>query len=245
MSPHDAHQWVSQAITDSYAGDYEQAYGAYQRAFELEPSSVSLNYNWAITALRRGDHLQINECAIRLMDAAPGDWRTLMAQAYSAELSNEIQSGWQFSLRAYAQAGSRRDHEELAAATADVLWFAYRNRLQGQSAEIIDQVFDEGSFSESILDVLRKLSGKRSDRAVDYAVLVEGDFANPAFPKSSRYVRSYRVLAESKGEAGQMALDFEARCGEKGLRVSSVEEKSEACEDNLGVWWLLQAQVIS
>jgi hypothetical protein len=42
-----------------------------------------------------------------------------------------------------------------------------------------------------------------------------------------------------------MALDFEARCGEKGLRVSSVEEKSEACEDNLGVWWRLEAQVIS
>ena len=238
----EAHEWVSQAITYSDAGDYERAYEAYQRALELEPTSVSLNHNWAISALKQGDRLKTAECVNRLMNAAPEDWRTSMVQAYLAELSNEIQSGWEFSQRAYAQAHSKGNYEDLVAATPDVLLFAYRNRLQNQLGEIIDQVFEKGAFSESILNALRKLFGKPSDRAVDYTVLIEGDFPNPAFPNSSRYVRSFRVLAESKGQACRMALDFEARCGEKGLRIISVEKKSEPCEENLGVWWRLDAQ---
>ena len=245
VSSDDAHQWVSQAIAHSDARDYERAYEAYQRALELEPSSVSLNYNWALSALKRGDRIKTAECANRLMDAAPEDWRTSMAQAYLAELSNEVQSGWGFSQRAYAQAQSKGNNEELVWATAAVLWFAFRNRNDNQLGEIMHQVFKECAFSESIFDALRKLSGKRSDRAVDYVVLVEGDFPNPAFPQSSRYVRGYRVFARSQGEACQMAMDFEARCGEKGLRIISVNKKSAPCEESLGVWWRLDAQIVS
>ena len=237
---------ITQAISHSNSGDYEQSYLYYKRAFSLAPRSTLLNYNWAITALRRGDRQQIAACASRLAALAPEAWHTTMAQAYLMEVEGETEKGWQFCRQAYEKVRNTEELDDAGAITADVLLFAHRNELKTRVGEILPQVYKVGVFSESVLAALRKLEGKLSQHAFDYSVLIEGDFANPAFPDSTRYVRSYRVLAEDEGEAGQTAVDFEFKCGGMGLKISSVEEKGR--EENvveLGVWWRLAAQVIS
>lgn len=237
---------LTQAISASDTGDYDEAYRYYSRAFSLTPTSVLLSYNWAITALRRGDRQQLAVCASRLLTIAPEDWRTSIAQAYLTEVNGEAQTGWELCQQTYERVRNTKALKVVEALTPDVLLFAYRNQLKTGLEEIISQVFETGAFPEGVLDALRKIEGRRSRRAFDYSVVVEGDFSEPAFPTSDRYVRSYRVLAEDEEEASQTVIDFESRCGEKGLKVISVEAKgSEDTEVELGVWWRLAARLIA
>ena len=243
----DLENWlITEAISASDSGDYDQSYLYYERAFSIAPTSALLAYNWAITALRRRDRNQIAACASRLAAFAPEDWRTSMAQAYLMEVEGEAEKGWQLCQQAYEKVGNIEKLDEVGFITADVLLFAYRNEIKTGLQEIVGQVYEVGVFSENVLGALRKLDGKLSRHAFDYLVLIEGDFSNTAFPDSKSYVRSYRVLAEGAEEAGQTAVDFESRCGGVGLKISSVEKKGqEETEVELGVWWRLQAQVIA
>lgn len=239
------HSLIEQAISASYSGDYEQSYLYYQRAFSLAPASATLNYNWAITALRRGDRDQLAACASRLTAVAPEDWRSAMAQAYLTEIDGEPERGWQSCQQAYEKVRVTEDLNEIGVITASVLRFAHHNQIKAGLSEVVEQVYEAGVFSERVLEALRKLEGKLSQHAFDYRVLIEGDFCEPAFPNSTRYIRNYRVLADNPEQARDMALNFESKCGEAGLVVSSVKQRGrEESEVYLGVWWRSDARVI-
>ncbi len=254
LQPDDDHTWVSLAIVESDRGDYEGAIRAYHRAYEVNPHSVTLHFNWAITASRQGDSAALAACVTRLEEIAPEDWRTEAAAAYLAEAKGEIWKGWEAACRALERACAAKEEEALEIVAAQTLWYAKQHSLEGHVAGCVPLIFEREVFSERVLAALRALSARRSPRAYDFQVMIEGDVTDQAFSAAAtlqksrsrrwRYLRNYRVWAEDDQEGGRIALEFETRCGETGLRAYEVERVSGPSEEDLGVWWRLGARVM-
>ncbi|MCZ7646550.1 MAG: tetratricopeptide repeat protein [Planctomycetota bacterium] len=252
--PRDAHEWISLAIVCSNAEDYAKAREAYEKARELEPDSVSLHFNRAQTAARQDDRETLAACVATLERLAPEDWRTELARASLAERDGAAWQGWEACRRAFERAagqaatlGCAEAEECVAIAAASTLTYAARNRLGEHAGEFVAQVFDAELFDECVLAALRRLEGAHSRHAREFDVLLEGrrneasedDGADPdeAPAPGARFFRSLRVWADDAEQAGQLALDFERRCGGVDLEIGSVERGAATGAAHLGVRW--------
>jgi len=249
----DAFEWVSVGIIESNLGNYDGAIAAYERAQALEPRSVTLLYNWAVTASRRGDRTKLDELASRLDAVAPMDWRTAMIHAYQAGMEEEVSDGWKSCVEAVELAYEDDEAATSAAAEAAVA-YAGKNGLHEEAQELVQWLFEaepyDEVFNEDVLSQLRALSGSMSRRAVQYVVMVEATLTDrseiEAMHKQEacgghgppyRYFRNYGILAESREEAAAVAVEFERRRGGKDARAERVDRRSEPSEAYLGAYW--------
>ena len=249
--PDDADEWVAMGAVQSDLGNFDKAAEAFQAAQRINPISVELYYEWAVSAVAQDDRDRVAASADRLAELAPDHWRTLMIAARLAEIEGRTWQGWETCLRAYELAARTDDEAERSEAAANFLYYAVRNRLGGHTEGFVDRLFKQGPITEDVLAGLRELADRHSDQAAQYIVLIEGDAPGPADagPKPEeeskyRYFRSYGVLAENEGQARDLVVEFETRCGGRGLRVDAVEPEGDPIEDYLGVAWRSSLAVI-
>ena len=257
LVPDDAHHWVSMAIALSNRERSDLAYEAYERAEKLEPESITLHYNWAITAVRKEDRERLSTCVQRLEEIAPADWRSAAARSRLLESDRQIWPAWEAALEAVDAALDDEDedaNETAEAAMSGALAFANRNGMQEHASGLIDRLFESRLFGGGTLPELRSLAGVRSPRAIRFYLVVEGRMKHdrvgdmePVTPESIQghgFYRSYQVLAEKEDEARGQALDFEARLGDgTGLRVTEVETMEGPQEADLGVDFCSDAMI--
>ncbi len=246
LEPDDAQEWISLAIVESEREEYERAKVAYDKAESLDPENVSLHYNRAVTALRQGDAAGVAKSAEQLARIAPDDWRTVMASAYRVESDGDVNGGWLACEKGYGLARRSSDPHGIAMAAAAALGYANRHGLKGPAEELVEQVFRDQAFSPEVLVELRSLDGKEREEAGDWMVILEGDVTDPEvfealseddpYGPPFRYFRNFRVYALDEKQAGQLAAEFERRCGAGSLRVDAVERIGDVTGVSLGVW---------
>ncbi len=243
LEPDDAEEWVALAITESELARWDDAYAAYARAAALAPDAITLHFNWAITASRRRDLARLDACVKSLERVAPDDWRTALARGYRAEQRGRAALAFRSAREAWQRSLASGDPDAPAAAARAALLIARRHGLADDARALADELFEHQTFDEPVLALLRALSGRRSDRALDFTLLVEGAHDDPDAP-GHRYVRSYRVLARDADEACELALAFERRCGGEDLSVRQVERSGPPSEQDLGVSWRLSSRLV-
>lgn len=234
LCPDDSEEWVSLAIVESDNGSFDAAYQAYERAELVEPQSVSLHFNWAITADLCGDVDRLSRALEQLRELAPDDWRTALVTSFLAEHDGRLEVAAEAlaAARERTVGGDAREYRpDIAAVT---LRFAARYSRWDELAAAVTWVFDEQLFADDVLSALREIAGLTSDHATEYQVVVDAQSPTRA---DTRYLRTYAVVAESERQAGRMATAFEHRAGGLDAQVSRIEEVGEAAENEIGVWW--------
>lgn len=232
LCPEDALEWVSLAIVESDSGEYDAAYQAYQHAEQVEPTSIMLHFNWAITADKCGDTERLRKACEQLDQLAPDDWRTAIVTAFLAENEGDLDATAAALAHARERCDDDLDYRCLIASLA--IRFAARYARYAELDAAVAWAFTDELFSDDVLAALREVTGYQAGQASEYQVVIDAvDAAKP----TSRFLRSYAVVAESEELAARMAAAFERRCGASDVHVSRVEEVGEVEDHEVGIWW--------
>jgi tetratricopeptide (TPR) repeat protein len=255
LNPTDADTWISLGTIRTDQKDYDGAYAAYSAAEQLEAEPLRLYMMWAICALGREDVERLARCLEIMTEFAPEEWRTIAVDAMLAELQGDRARGWDRYRAAFDLTCEEFPPEAGYVAAELMLAFAVRNELKAEYEQVVPRLFEVRPFNETVLGAMRILSGKHSEEAGDYMVVVEGslleedlddvpDEANDYGPPY-RFLRMVRVLATSEDEAVRNVMEFETRCNATRLIIHEVKRTKWQGGGHLGVWFRPPAEVFS
>ncbi len=253
LEPGDDFHWVSLAIVNSDLGDFETAFEAYRKAEVIEPT-VSLYFNWAITADRCKDKEQMAKCAASLEALSPHDPRTCLSRGQLMGVEGQVDQGWDETVKGFDAIAPDETREARAAYVEHVLRYAFEYDIVSRAEKLIAHIFAERLFTDGILRVLNEIEDRAFNSARCYDMLIEGSpidqdaVSDPNHPEVVfDYARPYAVWAESADQAGEMALAFEKRIGYgRDLRVDEIEVIDESDEEDtlLGVVFCLPGAML-
>lgn len=240
MEPDDSEAWMTLAGLDSQLGEHDAADEAFERAVALEEDPTQVYFEWAMAAAQRGDLERINECIDRLSDIEEEGWPALIATARREEIQENTWRAWELLGEAF---DAVRDEEEPDDADVDyvsgtLLRFAARHDMAMHAAEHLDRLYDEGKFSEDVLEAMQHLTGRYANAMKSYQVVLQalfnlGDDSHEEIPQ----YRVYGVAAEDAGEAERLAQGFEARCTGAEWQTFGIHQISPPDEGRVGVYW--------
>ncbi|MFP6596364.1 MAG: tetratricopeptide repeat protein [Candidatus Hydrogenedentota bacterium] len=241
QEPEDGEAWVSLGVLQSDMGDYESAYETFEKASKTSHDPEDLYYNWAISAVRNQDDVQIEHCILQLQDLNPAGWRTLITRADYEESQEHIWPAWEILREAFEEVleDEELDLESRDYVVATLLRFANRNKMHEHTEEVVTRVFDEALFGEEILGALQVLEGRASNRASSHQVVLKTsvqDSDNVFFENNDRFI-VYGVSAENGDQALELARAFESECSTYNWDTYSIHQLSDADEALLGIYW--------
>jgi len=242
IRPRDGEQWAALGAMCAEENRFEEAYDAFQHAETCRYEDDRLYLSWAAAAAERRDRDKLEDCRDKLAQSEC-QWQTLLADSLLAQLDGETWLAWEAAREAFETALEMEDDEGLEIAAERCVRYAMEFDLAAPLEEFIDLLFEEDLFTTSVLAALRKLEGRHSKEAHDYEVAVEGETNDPHDPEDENgsagpynYMRSYRVLAESKQQAEQFVRHFEERCGAQRCIITEVAPTRWTGPADLGVW---------
>jgi tetratricopeptide (TPR) repeat protein len=252
QKPKDADAWVSLAMVRGDQERHKDAVTCFEKANKIEPDSLNVHFNWALASRHAQDEERLKLCTDRLEALVPGDPRALIARGFLHELCGEIWLGWEALSEAHKEAARMEDPHGQQFTAHTALCYLNEHDMQDHAPATVEIVFSTRTFGEEVLAELRRLEGKESKKANDYAVHLNGqinpDLAPPGTMDGDtplRYERFLRVLAESEKDASRMALEFEQRCGDLDIRVEKIEDLESGIESHVGVWLVDEANVVA
>jgi tetratricopeptide (TPR) repeat protein len=238
--PDDGEAWVSLAVLYSDQADFEAAYEAFEKASRTDHDPEDVYYNWAISAVRNQDDIQIEHCIEKLQDLNPNGWRTLITRADYEEAQEHIWPAWEILREAFDEVieDEEIDEESRDYVVSTLLRFANRNKMHEEAEDAVTRIFDEGIFTEEILAALQILESRASSTASSHQVVlktvVEGD--SNVFFNGERFI-VYGVSAENGDQALEIARAFESKCSPHHWQTHSIHQLSDPDEALLGVYW--------
>jgi Flp pilus assembly protein TadD len=234
----DAHEWISLAIVECDAGRIEAAEQAYWRAAGLEPTNVSLHYNWFISARRAGDGERARYAANKLKAVTPADWRTRMAEALVLEDAGDPVAGFNLARQLFLDLAdeSSDDEDALNYVACEVLCIASRNELIADARAFVEPLFEAEAFAPDVLERLRWLESAQESDLIDFCVRIDALYRQ--LPDPFGCIVTYRVFARDPEHAAACACAFETRCGADEVRALEVEPVEPCGEQaRAGVAW--------
>jgi len=235
LEPTDGATWRALGIVESERQEYAAAYTAFGKALESGHDPADTHFNWAITALQQEDVEQAERNLLALRELEPEGARTLLTQADLEESQGDVWPAWESLGEAFEAVLEEEDEVEVCGSVAAaIIRFAIKHDMRENLDGHVARIFEEQLFSEEVLEVLLALEGRMGNAAMSQQVVLQcaGDVAEA----ETRYV-VYGVSAEDPKQAGEWAIEFEARCGEGAWEVHSVQPISEPDEGLLGVYW--------
>ncbi|MBI5094009.1 MAG: tetratricopeptide repeat protein [Candidatus Hydrogenedentes bacterium] len=255
LNPTDADAWIGLANICTELKDFDGAYSAFSTAEQLEAEPLRLYMMWAICALGRQDLPRLEQCLARMQEFAPEEWRTIAVDAMLAEVRGERERGWERYRHAFDLANESLPPEAIYVAAELMLGYAVRNELKAEYEDVLPRLFESRPFNETVLGAMRILSGKHSEKADDFMVVIEGSLKEEDIedvPEEEndygppyRFLRMVRVLATSEDEAVRMVMEFETRCNASRMIVHEVQRTKWKGGGHLGVWMRPPAEVFS
>lgn len=237
LEPGDGESWKSLAILESDRREYDAAYEAFERAAEASAEPVDVYFNWAVTAVRRGDMDRHEVCLEKLNTLEPEGWRALLTRADYEETEGAVWEAWEALREGFETTLEEGDHDAAEYVIVSLLGFANRNGLVDHAEDQVKRVFDEELFSPEVLETLQTISGRCSNAAHSFLVVLSNRFGGvPSATAEEAYV-SYGVSADDSTAAGTFAVDFQSRCTEDSWAVHSIQELSGPDEGRIGVYW--------
>ncbi|HLL21619.1 MAG TPA: tetratricopeptide repeat protein [Kofleriaceae bacterium] len=245
--PEDAHEWISLAIALCDKGEIHEAEQAYWRAAGLEPSNVSLHFNWLISAQRAGDLERARDALAKLRAIAPHDWRTCISEGYVLEESGDVAGAFRHGRQVFLELLDEPSDDDFDSSSVEYVAGAVarsasrvRDELGSEVAAFVDDVIAAEVFTHDTLALIRALEHPEEADLRVYFVQVEALYANGGEPFGC-FV-NYRVLARDAAAAATHARQFEARCGADEVRVvddetheietqESETQEIDACEE--------------
>ncbi len=250
LHPDDAEQWVALGGVQNESQRFAEAYQSFERAQALDPDDENLYFNWAVTAHRTEDRDRLQSCAEALEQINDQSWRGSIVAAFLAVADGLIWPGWELCLEALDRVGEDDgdddDSDSITTAAEIVLRFALEFDLHEHTDKIIEHVIEHELFDIGVLEAIRELDGRSSEKAIRYNVLVEGAVTDPdqinrltapgAEPRQLLYYRMFQIVAESEADAREAALTFDRRIGHGvAQQVNEIEAVTEPAKDYLGV----------
>jgi tetratricopeptide (TPR) repeat protein len=242
--PNDAHEWISLAIVLCDMRQIEDAEQAYWRAAGLEPSNVSLHFNWLISAQRAGDLERARDALKKLTAIAPQEWRTKVAEAYILEKSGDAVGAFRLGRHVFLDLIAERTDDasnkalDYVARRISEIALRSHDQFPAEAEEFVGDLFAEEIFTDETLVLIRALEQPKTSDLFAHALQIEALYRDQDEPFAC-FV-NYRVLARDKEEAAAFAQRFEERCGANDVCVRLEEvEQLDACEGptHAGVCW--------
>ena len=234
--PEDAEAWKALGIVESDRRKPDAAYAAFEKAASMGDDPTDVYFNWAITAVREDDLERIEECIEKMQAVDPEDWRTLLTKADYEEAQDNIWPAWELLCEAFdAVLEESEDFESCGYVAAALIHFAVRNDMGVHVEDPIERIFKEGLYSEDVLQALLTLDGRLSNAAKSHQVVLKAS-AEGAEAAAERYV-IYGVAADDPEEAGEIAVDFEAKFGPGTWEIYSLQQITGPDEGHIGVYW--------
>ena len=238
QEPEDAEAWKALGIVESDRREVDAAYAAFEKAASIGDDPTDVYFNWAITAVRQNDLEQIEQCIAKMQAADPEDWRTLLTQADYEEAQDNIWPAWEAVCEAFdAVFEESEDFESSGYVAAALIHFAVRNDMGVHVGERIDRIFEEGLYSEDVLQALLTLDGRLSNAAKSHQVVLKASADAPEEEGDAHRFVVYGVSAENAAEAGDIAIEFESKYGAGTWEIYSLQEITGPDEGQVGVYW--------
>lgn len=237
LEPGDGEAWKSLAILESDRRAYEAAYKAFERATETSAEPADVFFNWAVTAVRRGDMDQHEICLDKLNELDPEGWRASLTRADYEETQGAVWDAWEALCEGFETTLEEGDHDAAEYVVVGLLRFANRNGMVEHAEEQVKRVYDEELFSPEVLEALQTISGRCSNAAHSFLVVLSDRSNGDSSATGGTMYVSYGVSADDSEAAEAFAVDFQSRCAEEPWGVHSAQELSGPDEGRIGVYW--------
>lgn len=237
LEPADGDAWKSLAILESDRREFDAAYRAFEKAAETSDDLVDVYFNWAVSAVRRGDMDQHEVCLAKLNDLEPDGWRTLLTRADYEETQGAVWDAWEALCEGFETTIEEDDHDAADYVIVGLLRFANRNGMADHAEEHIERAFQEELFSADFLEALQTILGRCSNEAYCFLVVLSNRSGGDPSGAGEAWYVSYGVSAEDSEAAEAFAVDFHSRCTENPWGVHSIQKLSGPDEGSLGVYW--------
>ena len=236
--PADAEAWQTLGIVESDRREPEAAYAAFEQAAAIGDDPMDVYFNWAITAARAKDLERVEACILEMQASDPEGWRTLLTKADYEEAQEHIWPAWEILCEAFdAVLEEGEDLETCGYVAARLIHFVVRHDMSVHVGDYVERIFEEGLYSEDVLQALLSLDGRLSNAAKSHQVVLKAaPKDDPDEPDGERYV-VYGVAAEDAAEAGELALEFEAKYGPCAWEAYSIQQITGPDEGHVGVYW--------
>ncbi len=242
--PDDRTRWIDLAVCHGRRGDVQAANSAFEHAAEApaidEEDDIALYYAWAQVARLLDDGDRLTRAIKKLIAEAPEDPRTLLARGFAADRQGLAKPGWNMFEQAFDAAAEALDLVLLNYTAECAFEFVDKHGLIEEQAQLVEMVFDEGVFSELVLEHVRRLGGAAEADAIDFSVAVRGTL--PADEEegtaAAPYVRWMSVWATDAPQAGSLACALETQAGGEQVVVEAIEAGEPGGVQRLGVWWI-------
>lgn len=237
--PGDAEAWKTLGIVESDRREPDAAYAAFEKAASIGGDDpVDVYFNWAITAARANDLERVEACIEEMEASDPEGWRTLLTKADYEEAQEQVWPAWEILCEAFdAVLEDKEDLGTCGYVAAGLIRFATRHDMSVHVGEYVERIFEEGLYSEDVLRALQSLDGRLSNAVKSHQVVLKAAPVNDEDePDGARFV-VYGVSAEDAAEAGELALEFEAKYGPCAWEVHSLQQITGPDEGHVGIYW--------
>ena len=237
--PGDAEAWKTLGIVESDRREPDAAYAAFEKAAAIGGDDpVDVYFNWAITAARANDLERVEACIEEMEASDPEGWRTLLTKADYEEAQEQVWPAWEILCEAFdAVLEDKEDLGTFGYVAAGLIRFATRHDMSVHVGEYVERIFEEGLYSEDVLRAFQSLDGLLSNAVKSHQVVLKAaPVDDEDEPDGGRFV-VYGVSAEDAAEAGELALEFEAKYGPCAWEVHSLQQITGPDEGHVGIYW--------
>lgn len=239
LAPEVWSNWQLLGNTLSDLGRYEEAAGAYGRAFACPVHDAdSLHFNQTVLASRRGEPEKVLALAEAIADgellllAAPARMRALAALGRPEEAEK---------LGATSLAGREESGDPEAYATVAAALAELRLEQGVEKALVRDLVVKEWHLcpsSGALLGLLRRIDDQRAADSRYFRLLVAAQLPVPREDGAIGFFAAFHAIASSPEQALEMYLALDRRAPHAHTRIDQAEAIEPRPDEPQGICWM-------
>lgn len=246
LTPDDLDAVILCGIANSEAGNSSKAIELFKRAIEIEPASASAYFNLAVVAFCKEDVALLKDAQSGCARHAELDPRSTLIDSYVEELAGDLGAAWKSLDIAFQSAASQEEWETLDATVNRALSFCGVNGVPSWFDAWIDRVFLYEVFNENVFRHIREAEGTKIKDPSCFSLMLDGELDHNRVQSGENaslsvgYILRVNVIATDKKRAGELAFQFDRRCGRSPHSIVSVDPVVESIkQDDMfeGVYW--------
>lgn len=239
FAPEDDFEWTSLAIVHSELGEFDAAFECYERAEALNPNSLSMRFNWGLSAERAGRIDMARRQLDRLMESSPDGVQTHILRAYIHEHEGGLKSAWEAYECAMRAIDDSVDPSEAAYAFERAMEFCSEHSMRAQADSLIVLAFRRNACTPTLCESYRELSGEPMEKGYWFGLIAEtAPVRDPvdSEKQAPTTTRGFQLIARDRDDALALLDRFLRKVGHRLVMLCEFIDEEPHEDDCTGVY---------